>query len=92
MLKREDIRIRDPFILVDYENKCYYMYGSTEIGTNKQATFSVYKSLDLENFEQPITVLMEIKAIFGLKSIIGMRCLLLTLMDNEKLHFTLLMK
>ena len=60
MLKREDIRIRDPFVLVDGENKCYYMYGSTalaEDGVYPPQSFSVYKSADLESFEEPIVVL-----------------------------------
>lgn len=54
--KREEIRIRDPFILTDIENKCYYMYGTTALESESLhagATFSVYKSLDLENFEGP---------------------------------------
>ena len=56
MLKREDIRIRDPYILPDHEQKCYYMYGTTalEIGSlDAKNTFSVYRSTDLENFEGP---------------------------------------
>ena len=56
MPKREEIRIRDPFILTDIENKCYYMYGTTALESESLhagATFSVYKSLDLENFEGP---------------------------------------
>ena len=45
MPKREEIRIRDPFILTDKENGCYYMYGTTalECGTlAAKNTFSVY--------------------------------------------------
>ena len=56
MLKRADIRIRDPFILTDFNNRCYYMYGTTDLVEHSIAarcTFSVYKSYDLENFEQP---------------------------------------
>ena len=56
MLKREEIRIRDPFILTDKENGCYYMYGTTALGVGTLAagnTFSVYKTNDLENFEEP---------------------------------------
>ena len=56
MLKREEIRIRDPFILTDKEKGCYYMYGTTalDIGTlAAKNTFSVYKTYDLENFEEP---------------------------------------
>ena len=56
MPKREEIRIRDPFILTDFENKCYYMYGTTALESESLhagATFSVYKSYDLEEFEGP---------------------------------------
>ena len=56
MLKRKDIRIRDPFILTDTEKGCYYMYGTTDLvpGTlHAEPRFSVYKSYDLESFEKP---------------------------------------
>ena len=56
MLKREEIRIRDPFIFTDKESGCYYMYGTTALNPDSigaRATFSVYKSYDLENFEEP---------------------------------------
>lgn len=56
MLKREDIRIRDPFILTDIDAGCYYMYGTTDLEPqtlHAKACFSVYKSYDLENFEGP---------------------------------------
>ena len=56
MLKREDIRIRDPFILTDKEHGCYYMYGTTDLEAGSLAargTFSVYRTVDLENFEEP---------------------------------------
>ena len=56
MIKREDIRIRDPFILTDTENQCYYMYGTTALEPHSlkaKNTFSVYRSKDLENFEEP---------------------------------------
>lgn len=55
MLKREDIRIRDPFILTDHKNGCYYMYGTTDLKTGSLEAyprFSVYKSYDLESFEE----------------------------------------
>ena len=53
MKKIEEIRIRDPFILTDTKNKCYYMYGTTCFlgGYNVGNSFSVYKSYDLINFE-----------------------------------------
>lgn len=59
MLKREDIRIRDPFILPDCEHGIYYMYGTTALLDNTfhaSNTYSVYKSKDLENFEGPFVV------------------------------------
>ena len=54
MISRKDIRIRDPFILTDTENQCYYMYGTTALVPDHIAagnTFTVYKTYDLENFE-----------------------------------------
>lgn len=59
MWKREEIRIRDPFIYTDKENGCYYMYGTTGVlpGTLKaRPNFSCYKTYDLENFEGPFTL------------------------------------
>lgn len=59
-MKRSDIRIRDPFILTDEENGCYYMYGTTALFDPSDIiagnTFSVYKSYDLENFEGPFII------------------------------------
>lgn len=60
MLKRDEIRIRDPFILTDRENKCYYMYGTTALEKNSlqaRNSFTMYKSYDLENFEEGRVVL-----------------------------------
>ena len=54
MPRKEEIRIRDPFILTDSENGCYYMYGTTALEENSisaKCSFSVYKSYDLENFD-----------------------------------------
>lgn len=59
MIKREDIRIRDPFILTDRKNGCYYMFGTTALETGSIAarnSYSVYKSTDLESFEEPKVV------------------------------------
>ena len=59
MWKREEIRIRDPFIYTDKENGCYYMYGTTGVlpGTlRSRPNFSCYKTYDLENFEGPFTL------------------------------------
>lgn len=60
MLKREEIRIRDPFILTDKEQGCYYMYGTTALDKGSlqaRNTFTMYKSYDLENFEEGVVVL-----------------------------------
>lgn len=52
MLKREDIQIRDPFILVDDNN--YYLFGTTDkMCWGKGTSFHCYKSSDLENYEGP---------------------------------------
>ena len=59
MINREEIRIRDPFILTDFENNCYYMYGTTALESDSlhaKNTFSVYKTTDLEHFEDPVVV------------------------------------
>ncbi len=56
MIKKQDIRIRDPFIFVDRERRCYYMYGTTELKPHciaAGAKYSVYRSKDLEEFEEP---------------------------------------
>ena len=45
MLKRSDIRVRDPYIL--YEAGVYYMYA-----TSFSTSLSCYKSADLENWEE----------------------------------------
>ena len=56
MMKRSDLRIRDPFVLSDTEAGCYYMYGTMDLkeGSYETApTFSVCKSYNLEEFEEP---------------------------------------
>jgi hypothetical protein len=60
MIKREDLRIRDPFILTDKENGCYYMYTSTATSStlsHLKLGVAVYRTVDLENFEEPVLVL-----------------------------------
>lgn len=55
VLKRSEIRIRDPFILTDTEHGCYYMYGTTALvcgSISAKRSFSVYKTYDLETFEE----------------------------------------
>lgn len=51
-MKKEQINIRDPFVL--FENNKYYMYGTR--GKNfgrKTSGFDVYISDDLENWSEP---------------------------------------
>lgn len=55
MPRKDEIRIRDPFILTDTESGCYYMYGTTALKENSisaKCSFTVYKSYDLEHFEE----------------------------------------
>ena len=60
MLKKQDIRIRDPFIYVDRKNGKYYMYGTTKLDIPDSlvagSCFAVYVSTDLENFEGPFVI------------------------------------
>ena len=55
MLKREEIQIRDPFILTDTNEMKYYLYGTTDKNAweGKATGFDVYVSEDLENWEGP---------------------------------------
>lgn len=56
MIKRENIYIRDPFVVPVYEEKKYYLFGTTDINcwNNEKATgFDYYITSDLENFEGP---------------------------------------
>ncbi len=55
MLKREEIQIRDPYILV--HDGMYYLYGTTDKNcwSDKGTGFDSYKSKDLENWEGPFT-------------------------------------
>ena len=56
MLNRKNLRIRDPFVYTDREHGCYYVYGTTALedgGIAAQNSFSVYRTVDLEHFEEP---------------------------------------
>ncbi|MEX1031425.1 MAG: family 43 glycosylhydrolase [Paenibacillaceae bacterium] len=55
MLKRDQIQLRDPYVLRDDAHNCYYLYGSTDTNIWKtQATgFDVYRSADLVQWEGP---------------------------------------
>ncbi|HLV08651.1 MAG TPA: glycoside hydrolase family 43 protein [Halanaerobiales bacterium] len=56
MVKRQDLYIRDPFIVPDYSNKRYYLFGTTDRncwGDEKATGFDYYISQNLENFDGP---------------------------------------
>lgn len=64
IVKRGDIQIRDPFILVD--KGAYYLYGTTDKDPwAGGGGFDVYRSHDLENFEGPITAFRPDKDFWG---------------------------
>lgn len=55
MFKREEVPVRDPFVMLDGDT--YYMYGTRPETVWGHATgFDVYKSSDLENWEGPFEV------------------------------------
>ena len=59
MPNKKDIRIRDPFILTDREQGCYFLYGTTALNENSiyaGNSFSVYRTEDLEEFSEPKVV------------------------------------
>lgn len=58
MLKMNEIRIRDPYILVDEKEKNYYLYGTTDdnVWEGKASGFNAYRSKDLIDFEGPFQV------------------------------------
>lgn len=55
MITKENIQIRDPFILPMENEDTYYLYGSTDkdIWKDKATGFDVYHSKDLEYWEGP---------------------------------------
>jgi len=54
-LSVEDIRIRDPFVVRDSEQKCYYLFGTTDLNTwdGQGEGFLVYESRDLRHWSRP---------------------------------------
>ncbi|MBN2626655.1 MAG: family 43 glycosylhydrolase [Spirochaetales bacterium] len=67
MHKREDIQIRDPFVLVHKEDGKYYLFGTTDRNPwNQEGTgFEAWVSGDLENFEGPFPVFTPPKGFWG---------------------------
>ncbi len=58
LLTTDQIRIRDPYILVDRENSTYYMYS--QAGNRAESHFTgveVYTSQDLKHWTEPVPVL-----------------------------------
>lgn len=58
-MKRQDINIRDPFILADGNE--FFLYGSTDknVWAGKCESFEMYRSSDLENFDAPVKVFVK---------------------------------
>jgi len=56
-MKASEINIRDPFVLTVPEKGLYYMYGTRGPGVwDTCSGFDVYKSCDLENWSEPVSV------------------------------------
>lgn len=55
MLTKDQIQMRDPFVLRHDEEGCYYLYGTTDPDPwkGKAVGFDVYRSRDLVNWEGP---------------------------------------
>lgn len=56
---RSQIRIRDPFVLPDPASQTYFIYSTTDWGSEseqRQKAVIVYRSKDLENWEAPAPV------------------------------------
>jgi GH43 family beta-xylosidase len=55
MLTKEQIQIRDPFVLAVKDEKKYYLYGTTDknVWEGKATGFDVYVSNDLDHWEGP---------------------------------------
>lgn len=57
MLRKEEIQLRDPFVVPVASEGKYYMYGSTDPNIwGKGIGFDVYVSKDLELWEGPFTI------------------------------------
>src|SRR5690349_13430265 len=58
-VRRSDVRVRDPFVLADPATKTYYIYNSTDWGSEtdqKRKSVVVYRSKDLEHWDGPTPV------------------------------------
>jgi len=54
-IRRQDIQIRDPFVLPMAEEGCYYLFGTTDRNAwdGPGTGFDTYRSRDLETWEGP---------------------------------------
>ncbi|RKL66247.1 glycoside hydrolase [Salipaludibacillus neizhouensis] len=68
-MKKEEIRIRDPFVLPDKEKKLYYLYGTTDenVWDGDGTGFDAFTSADLENWEGPVQVFRPTKEFWATK-------------------------
>ncbi len=62
-----DIRLRDPFILVERKKRLYYLYGSTDRNTwsGPGSGFDAYYSVDLKVWEGPFQVFAPPEGFWG---------------------------
>ena len=72
-MKREDINIRDPFVLTDQGK--YYLYGTrSETCWGEAFGFDCYVSSDLENFDGPIEIFKRPEDFFATDSFWAPEC------------------
>ena len=72
-MKREEINIRDPFVLVD-DGK-YYLYGTrSETCWGEAFGFDCYVSEDLENYDGPIEIFKRPEGFFATESFWAPEC------------------
>ncbi len=67
-MKRNQIQIRDPYILRDDRTKSYFMYGTTDKDCWDKAPgvgFDTYRSSDLENWEGPFKAFVPPEGFWG---------------------------
>ncbi len=98
-IKREDIQIRDPFILL--EDGTYYLYGTTDKDPwGGRGGFDVYKSSDLENWEGPTAIFRPNNDFWGSRSFWAPECfkydgayyLFATITDSNGMRGTTILK
>lgn len=71
-IKLEDIRVRDPFILVDQKSKTYYLYAQMQNRLNStpsEVGVEVYRSKDLKSWEAPKPVFEAPADFWGRKAV-----------------------